>query len=108
MIEIWITFVIQDQHFYALVIIHASIRRNFYMDRRDCRCFGQYLVRRIKGRRQLRRSMSDGRIVFKRIVTYTTAVCGSVTNNTTTKVRIGYQIYSLWRFIAAHITITSY
>jgi hypothetical protein len=30
---------------------------------------------------------------------------GSVTNNTT-RVRIGYQIYSLWRFTAAHITIT--
>jgi hypothetical protein len=28
-----------------------------------------------------------------------------VTNNTT-RVRIGYRIYSLWRFTAAHITIT--
>jgi hypothetical protein len=34
------------------------------------------------------------------IVTYTTGVCGSVTNNTT-RVRIGYRIYSLWRFITA-------
>jgi hypothetical protein len=31
--------------------------------------------------------------------------CGSVTNNST-RVRIGYRIYSLWRFTAAHITIT--
>jgi hypothetical protein len=30
---------------------------------------------------------------------------GSVPNNMT-RVRIGYQIYSLWRFTAAHITIT--
>jgi hypothetical protein len=30
---------------------------------------------------------------------------GSVTNNSTW-VRIGYRIYSLWRFTAAHITIT--
>jgi hypothetical protein len=30
---------------------------------------------------------------------------GSVTNNST-RVRIGYRIYSLWRFTAAHITIT--
>jgi hypothetical protein len=29
----------------------------------------------------------------------------SVTNNST-RVRIGYRIYSLWRFTAAHITIT--
>jgi hypothetical protein len=32
-------------------------------------------------------------------------VCGSMTNNSTW-VRIGYRIYSLWRFTAAHITIT--
>jgi hypothetical protein len=32
---------------------------------------------------------------------------GSMTNNTT-RVRIGYRIYSLWRFTAAHITITDY
>jgi hypothetical protein len=32
-------------------------------------------------------------------------MCGSVTNNSTW-IRIGYWIYSLWRFIAAHITIT--
>jgi hypothetical protein len=31
-------------------------------------------------------------------------LCGSVTNNSTW-VRIGYRIYSLWRFTAAHITI---
>jgi hypothetical protein len=30
---------------------------------------------------------------------------GSVTNNST-RIRIGYRIYSLWRFTAAHITIT--
>jgi hypothetical protein len=30
---------------------------------------------------------------------------GSVTNNTT-RVRIGYRIYSLWRFITTQITIT--
>jgi hypothetical protein len=30
---------------------------------------------------------------------------GSVTNNSTW-VRIGYRIYSPWRFTAAHITIT--
>jgi hypothetical protein len=29
----------------------------------------------------------------------------TVTNNTT-RIRIGYRIYSLWRFITAHITIT--
>jgi hypothetical protein len=40
------------------------------------------------------------------IVTYTIYVCGSVTNNSTTRVRIGSRIYSLWRFTAAHITIT--
>jgi hypothetical protein len=34
-------------------------------------------------------------------------VCGSVTNNNTW-IRIGYRIYSLWRFIAAQITITSF
>jgi hypothetical protein len=39
------------------------------------------------------------------IVTYTGYVCGSVTSNNTW-VRIGYRIYSLWRFTAAHITIT--
>jgi hypothetical protein len=39
------------------------------------------------------------------IVTYTTDVCGSVTNNSMW-IRIGYRIYSLWRFTAAHITIT--
>jgi hypothetical protein len=33
-------------------------------------------------------------------------LCGSVTNNSTTRVRIGYRIYSLRRFTAAHITIT--
>jgi hypothetical protein len=33
-------------------------------------------------------------------VTYTTDVCG-VTDNSTTRVRIGYRIYSLWRFQAA-------
>jgi hypothetical protein len=38
------------------------------------------------------------------IVTYTRCVCGSVTNNSTW-VRIGYRIYSLWRFTAAHVTI---
>jgi hypothetical protein len=27
-------------------------------------------------------------------------MCASVTNNSTTRVRIGYRIYSLWRFIA--------
>jgi hypothetical protein len=32
-------------------------------------------------------------------------MCGSVTNNSTW-IRIGYRIYSLWRFTAAHITIT--
>jgi hypothetical protein len=32
-------------------------------------------------------------------------VGSSVTNNTT-RVRIGYRICSLWRFTAAHITIT--
>jgi hypothetical protein len=31
-------------------------------------------------------------------------MCGSVTNNSTW-IRIGYGIYSLWRFTAAHITI---
>jgi hypothetical protein len=31
--------------------------------------------------------------------------CGSVTNKSTW-IRIGYRIYSLWRFTAAHITIT--
>jgi hypothetical protein len=30
-------------------------------------------------------------------VTYTTAVGMCVTNNSTTRVRIGYRIYSLWR-----------
>jgi hypothetical protein len=35
------------------------------------------------------------------IVTYNRYVCGSVTNNSTTRVRIGYWIYSLWRFITA-------
>jgi hypothetical protein len=39
------------------------------------------------------------------IVTYTGYVCGSVTNNTT-RVGIGYRIYSLWRFITTQITIT--
>jgi hypothetical protein len=34
------------------------------------------------------------------IVTYTTDVWCGVTNNTT-RVRIGYRIYSLWRFITA-------
>jgi hypothetical protein len=38
------------------------------------------------------------------IVTYTGYVCGSVTNNTT-RVRIGYRIYSLWRFITTQVTI---
>jgi hypothetical protein len=40
------------------------------------------------------------------IVTYTRYVCGSVTNNSTW-IRIGYRIYSLWRFITTQITITS-
>jgi hypothetical protein len=31
-------------------------------------------------------------------------MCGSVTDNSTW-IRIGYRIYSLWRFTAAHITI---
>jgi hypothetical protein len=39
------------------------------------------------------------------ILTYTRYVCGSVTDNSTW-VCIGYRIYSLWRFIAANITIT--
>jgi hypothetical protein len=34
-------------------------------------------------------------------------LCGSVTNNSTW-IRIGYRIYSLWRFITTQITITSY
>jgi hypothetical protein len=38
---------------------------------------------------------------------YRVCVCGSVTNNNTW-IRIGYRIYSLWRFIAAQITITSF
>jgi hypothetical protein len=33
--------------------------------------------------------------------------CGSMTNNSTW-IQIGHRIYSLWRFTAAHITITSY
>jgi hypothetical protein len=53
--------------------------------------------------RQTDRQMDGYCVIY--IVTYTG--CGSVTNNTT-KVRIGYRIYSLWRFTAAHITITSY
>jgi hypothetical protein len=35
---------------------------------------------------------------------YRVCVCGSVTNNNTW-VRIGYRIYSLWRFITTQITI---
>jgi hypothetical protein len=38
---------------------------------------------------------------------YRVCVCGSVTNNNTW-IRIGYRIYSLWRFITAQITITSF
>jgi hypothetical protein len=45
--------------------------------------------------------------LFQNIVTYTRHMCGSVTNNSTW-IRIGYRVYSLWRFIAAHITITSF
>jgi hypothetical protein len=36
-----------------------------------------------------------------RILSHIPGLCGSVTNNSTTRVRIGYRIYSLWRFIAA-------
>jgi hypothetical protein len=40
------------------------------------------------------------------VLSHIPRLCGGVTNNSTTRVRIGYRIYSLWRFIAAHITIT--
>jgi hypothetical protein len=40
------------------------------------------------------------------ILSHIPRMCG-VTNNTT-RVRIGYRIYSLWRFTAAHVTITDY
>jgi hypothetical protein len=43
--------------------------------------------------------------IFPIILSHIPGVCGGVTNNTTTRVRIGYRIYSLWRFIDAHITI---
>jgi hypothetical protein len=51
------------------------------------------------------RSSSINRLKAKflpHIVTYTGYVCGNVTNNSTTRVRIGYRIYSLWRFITTH------
>jgi hypothetical protein len=41
------------------------------------------------------------------IVTYTTCGVVCMTNNSTW-IRIGYRIYSQWRFIPAHITITSF
>jgi hypothetical protein len=44
---------------------------------------------------------------FIKILSRTSRLCGSVTNNSTW-IRIGYRIYSLWRFTTAHITITSY
>jgi hypothetical protein len=39
------------------------------------------------------------------ILSHVPRLCGSVTNNSTTRVRIGYRIYSLWRFITTQITI---
>jgi hypothetical protein len=35
------------------------------------------------------------------ILSHIPGMCGSVTNNSTTRIRIGYRIYSLRRFIAA-------
>jgi hypothetical protein len=54
-----------------------------------------FLESELKG--PLGRLARERNIILSRI-----PMMGSVTNNSTTKVRIGYRIYSLWRFIITH------
>jgi hypothetical protein len=75
-------------------------------------CFIRYSphVLCVMGWRVLNRSLTSSQnklSIHVRILSHIPRLCG-ICDNILTWIRIGYRIYSLWRFITAHITITSF